>query len=154
MGIMDFKQASEMRYNIQPATEFMKPVVYADDHYEKCEVIASGHYNGLNYYVKNIGHMHPTAYVEIPQGHKAFCQKKLYDLECHYGVTFNEMYLGGVDDKGAREHQFVGWDYAHYGDYISYYKEKEELARHSHRWTTEEIVKECKEAIDWINENI
>ena len=151
---MDFKQASEMRYNIQPAIEFMKPVVYADDHYEKNEVIASGHYNGLNYYVKNIGHMHPTAYVEIPQGHKAFCQNKLDDLECHYGVTFNEMHLGGVDDEGERGHQFVGWDYAHHGDYIPYYKDGEFLEKHSHRWTTEEIVKECKEAIDWINENI
>lgn len=147
---MEFKQAREMRYNIQPAPEFSEPMVYADDHCETCKVIASGHYKGLNYYVKTIGHMHPTAYVEISQGHKAFAKKNLENLPCHYGVTFNEMYLRCVDEDGSRGHQFVGWDYAHHGDYMPYYEDGGFLERTSHRWSTDEVIAECKEAIDWI----
>lgn len=104
---MDFKQASENRYNIQTAPEIVKPMVYADDCCEKNEVIASGHYSGLNYFVKNIGHLHPTAYIEIPQGHKAYHSAKLNDLKCHFGVTFNESFLYGVDDFTSRGPRFT-----------------------------------------------
>lgn len=148
---MDFKQASEMRYNIQPEVEFSEPMVYDKNRSEEQALIAKGFYNGLNYYVKNVGYSHPTAYIEIPQGHKAFCAEKLQDLPCHYGVTYTEMHLRLVDDNGERGHVFVGWDYAHYGDYMPYYKDGEWLEQHSHRWKTEEVVAECKEAIDWIN---
>ena len=71
---MAFKTAAEMRYNIKPVEAFQEPMVYTKEIQKpRCGVlIAQGFYNGLNYYVKNINGRHPTAYVEIPQGHKAF----------------------------------------------------------------------------------
>lgn len=149
---MDFKKASEIRYNIEPAPEFSEPMIYTNDHCPECKVIASGHYNSLNYYVKNIGHLHPTAYIEIPKGHKAYCSKKLNELPCHYGVTFNESYLHGVDDNGSRGHQFVGWDYGHAFDYSPFYEKGSYLEKNCKRWTTEEVISECKRIINYINE--
>ena len=159
----DFKQASEMRYNIQPAETFAEPMVYTKqptpETKEYGKLIASGYYNGLNYYVKNIAGMHPTAYIEIPQGHRAYnmdfyeCIENYVSLNVHWGVTFQEGYLKTVDDNGDRDHKFIGWDYGHAGDFAGYYigdKWMEDL--NYKKWTTEEIIAECKDAIDQIND--
>ena len=119
-------------------------------------VIAQGFYNGLNYYVKNINGMHPTAYVEIPQGHKAYeMDFENYDEEplinVHGGVTFQNLCLLAVDDNGERGHKFVGWDYGHAGDFAGYYIGSDPFFEQYKRWTTEEIVVDCKDAIDQIN---
>ena len=136
---MDFKQASELRYRNTPVQEFATPMVYA----KRIEpagisfIIAQGSHDGLNYYVKNIECRHPTAYVEIPQGHKA------------YNMDFNNWEYNLIDVHGERDHKFVGWDYDHAGDYCGSY-----VGEHwpdSKRWTTEEIVAECIRAIDQIN---
>ena len=155
---MEFKQASEMRYNITPVEPFCKPMVYTKEPTppKEGELIAQGHYNGLNYYVKNINGRHPTAYVEIPQGHKAYSidfNEIDYDiLEVHYGVTYQKDFLLPVDNEGDRCHKFVGWDYGHCTDFEGYYIGLgNSLERESKRWTTEEIIQECKEAIDQIN---
>ena len=156
---MDFKTAAEMRYNITPAPSFQEPMVYSKEIQEpRCGIlIAQGFYNGLNYYVKNINGRHPTAYVEIPQGHKAFGMDfENYDLpqliEVHGGVTYQDSVLLTVDDNGERDHKFVGWDYGHAGDFEGYYiGENDWLENNSKRWTVEEIIAECKEAIDQIN---
>ena len=156
---MDFKTAAEMRYNIKPVEAFKEPMVYTKEiQMPRCGVlIAQGFYNGLNYYVKNINGRHPTAYVEIPQGHKAFGMDfENYDLpqliEVHGGVTYQDSVLLTVDDNGERGHKFVGWDYGHAGDFEGYYiGENDWLENNSKRWTVEEIIAECKEAIDQIN---
>lgn len=156
---MDFKTAAEMRFNITPAPSFQEPMVYSKEIQKpRCGVlIAQGFYNGLNYYVKNINGIHPTAYVEIPQGHKAFekdfCNYDLPQLiEVHGGVTYQDSVLLTVDDNGERGHKFVGWDYGHARDFAGYYiGTRGVLEMTSKRWTVEEIIAECKEAIDQIN---
>ena len=156
---MDFKQASELRYNTQPAPEFIEPMVYTREVQKPRNgvVIAQGFYNGLNYYVKNINGRHPTAYVEITQGHKAFgkdfCNYEFPQLiEVHGGVTYQDSVLLTVDDDGERGHKFVGWDYGHAGDFEGcYIGTGGVLETSGKRWTTEEIVEECKSAIDQIN---
>jgi hypothetical protein len=157
--MMDFKTAAEMRYNIKPVEAFQEPMVYTKEIQKPpCGVlIAQGFYNGLNYYVKNINGSHPTAYVEIPQGHKAFgkdfCNYELPQLiEVHGGVTYQDSVLLTVDDNGERDHKFVGWDYGHAGDFEGcYIGNNNWLEKNSKRWTVEEIIEECKEAIDQIN---
>ena len=155
---MDFKQASELRYRNTPVQEFTTPMVYA----KRIEpagisfIIAQGSHDGLNYYVKNIECRHPTAYVEIPQGHKAYnmdFNNWEYNLiDVHGGVTYQSDGLHCVDPNGERDHKFVGWDYGHAGDYEGYYEgENREFVNELHKWTTEEIVAECIRAIDQIN---
>lgn len=151
---MDFKEMAEMRYFIQPVEEFCKPMEYTAEVMTEAPIIAQGFYNGLNYYVKNINGRHPTAYVEIPQGHKAYGKEyeytDEYPIDVHGCVTYNSDGLNPIDPNGERGHQFVGWDYAHAGDFAGYYLKIGE-PYHSHKWTTEEIVGHCKSAIDQIN---
>lgn len=102
---MDFKQASELRYSNTPVQEFTTPMVYA----KKIEpagidfIIAQGSHDGLNYYVKNIECRHPTAYIEIPQGHKAYnmdFNNWEYNLiDVHGGVTYQSGSLHCVDRR-------------------------------------------------------
>lgn len=119
------------------------------------EVIAEGEVNNVEYYILNLG-THPTAYVKIPESNKLY-RKDLYDTEdlikgIHGGITYNEdhLYIGhiGSDNPEDRlEGKFIGWDYAHAGDYMAYYDENEYdlLARTSKKWTTEELIKEAEE---------
>lgn len=39
-------------------------------------------------------------------------------IECHCGFTYSRNYLTSVDESGKR--YYIGWDYAHYGDYTGY----------------------------------
>lgn len=46
---------------------------------------------------------------------------------------------------------FIGWDYAHYSDFAGYELEMPVYMRtNGKRWTTAEIVEECKQVIDQI----
>ena len=49
------------------------------------------------------------------------------------------------------ENWFIGWDYAHCGDYCGYEEYMpESIITYGKKWTTEEIIEECKNAIDQI----
>ena len=50
-----------------------------------------------------------------------------------------------TENNQKMEGWFIGWDYAHYGDYAGY-EEKlpKELQTGGKKWTTEEIFKEVK----------
>lgn len=121
----------------------MKEMVYKP---ERCtpERLAYGNYRGLDYYVLNLG-THPCAYVDISEyeGEPLNVEK----IDCHGGITYLEQYLATVDRKGL----FIGWDYSQRWDYngaccdSAYTKELK-------RWTTAEMVAECKRVIDQICE--
>ena len=88
---MDFKQSAELRYKNTPVQEFATPMVYAKDTEPKNVdfIIAQGSHDGLNYYVRNVECRHPTAYIEIPQGHKA------------YNMDFNNWEYNIIDVHGG-----------------------------------------------------
>ena len=122
----------------------MKEMEYSID--RRIEVLDTGYCLGLLYYIMNLG-THPTAYIRIPEGHKDY--KKDYDdidLSVHGGLTYARNYLW-ISENQKIDGWFVGWDYAHYGDYAGY-EEKfpDELKTGGKKWTTEEILKEVKEA--------
>ena len=69
------------------------------------------------------------------------------DISCHGGLTYSEEYLRTVDKKGW----FIGWDYAHYCDFLGYELEMPIYIRtNGKKWTTYEIINECKQVIDQI----
>lgn len=112
----------------------------------KREVLDTGYCLGLLYYIMNLG-IHPTAYIRIPEEHKDY--KKDYndiDLSVHGGLTYARNHLW-ISENQKIDGWFVGWDYAHWGDYAGY-EEKlpDELKTGGKKWTTEEIFKEVKEA--------
>lgn len=99
--------------------------------------LADGEYLGYHYYVLSFG-THPCAYVDIGDTGIA-----INDIECHGGITYNREYLATVEHKSG----FIGWDYAHSYDYSG---DLPEITAHGKKWTTAEIVVECKSVIDQI----
>lgn len=119
----------------------MKEMVYETE--RKIEVLDTGFCFGYLYYILNLG-THPTAYVKIPEGHKYF--GKPYgeiDIEVHGGLTFSEDYLR-INKNQVIDGWFIGWDYAHYGDYIGYDRHWASSIENK-KWTTEEIFKDVKD---------
>ena len=133
----------------------MKEMIYQST--PKRELLYSGEYMGYKFYIMNLG-THPTAYIKIPAGHKLFDEHySQIDIDVHGGLTYAADHLS-ISDKEELKGWFIGWDYAHSYDYAGYYEEyydTEELKRYAKdckKWTTKEIVEECKSAIEKIND--
>ena len=110
---------------------------------KKPERVADGFYRGFHFYVLTMG-SHPCAYVDV--GHSEFLADEIY---CHGGITYGSNKLATVPEKSY----FIGWDYAHYNDFLVFNdrlaKEYGEPYR-AHKYTLSEIVKECANVIDQI----
>ena len=74
--------------------------------------------------------------------------RKLNLIECHGGLTYASEHLRTVDKEGW----FIGWDYAHAGDFTGYDIKYPSIGYPGRMWTTQEIVDECKEVIDQLVE--
>ena len=106
------------------------------------EILDRGCYRGSRFYILSFG-THPTAYVEIPKNHR-FYKIKDYDnipIICHGGLTY--MSDIGLKTVCTTEGKFIGWDYAHVGDYFGGLHPLE-----GKKWTTEEILEEVTNVID------
>lgn len=122
----------------------MKEMVYSAQRIEPPLKLADGEYNGFTYYVLNLG-THPCAYIDVTDTNLNGVDYDNIDVECHFGLTYSREYLVTVDKKGW----FIGWDYAHYCDFAGYELEMPDHIRtNGKRWTTAEIVNECKTVID------
>ena len=112
----------------------------------KIEVLSTGFCFGLLYYILSLG-SHPVAYINIPKNHKYY--KKEYDeinIDVHGGLTYssNNLY---ISETKKIEGWFIGWDYAHYGDYTGFDEiMPQQFRTNEKKWTTEEIFKEVKNA--------
>lgn len=125
-----------------------KEMIYQKD--GKVELLFKATYKGYNFYILNLG-THPTAYVNIPAGHPYYF--KHYDdidIDVHGGLTYSENFLY-IDKNTKIEGFFIGWDYAHWGDYFGYFINDEILGKgndKAKKWTTDEIIQECLDAIE------
>lgn len=118
----------------------------------RTELLCKDKYKDYNYYVLNLG-THPTAYIEIPKEDKLYGKSynEIYrmgcDIDVNGGLTYSDNKLIGIKS----ENWFIGWDYAHCNDYCGYEEDMPESIRtYGKKWTTEEIIEECKNAIDQI----
>ncbi len=135
----------EIKKNM-PNVEY-KQMVYQEK--RKIEILYEGLYLGFQFYILNLG-THPTAYIEIPRTSKLY--GKGYndiDLDVHGGLTYANSDLNGVKNNSW----FIGWDYAHCGDYYGYdirWKGTELDSENNKKWTTEEIFNDVVNAIEQI----
>lgn len=123
----------------------MKEMIYQRE--RKREVLDTGFCYGYLYYILNLG-THPTAYIKIPENHCVYNYENYNDvpLDVHGGLTFMDDYLHvGETSKDIVEGKFIGWDYAHAGDYAGYYEDNP-IWEDEKKWTTQEIFEEVKEA--------
>jgi len=118
----------------------MKEMKYLPERLKKPEVLLDTWEEGLRIIILSLG-THPCAYVGIPLEHPlaGFNYDDLDFIECHGGFTFSE---AGDDKYLPKGFWWYGWDYAHVGDWMGYYKEGE--FRDYKKWTTEEIYEEAK----------
>ena len=127
----------------------MKQMEYDDSgvtrilHVEDC--------NGEQIVVLNVRGTHPCAYVSMSLSDEL--AEKILKLDCsyYYFGTSNDSYVHGgftygefgkpfKDDK-IRDSFWLGWDYAHLGDY---YAGGLPCSSYEKQWTTEEIVEEAR----------
>ncbi len=106
-------------------------------------VLHSGEYRGLKFAILSLG-THPTAYVECPYDSiNSYDDDRLDNINVHGGFTFFDE---GYWSRSAMNTVFLGWDYAHYGDYMPCFEDYPELVER--KWTTAEIFEEVKSVID------
>lgn len=94
-------------------TLLFKPMVYQAKRLTPPEQIARGTYKGLDYYVLNLG-THPCAYIDVTDTSLHDIEYEEIDIIVHGGLTYSRPSLATVDKTGW----FIGWDYAHYGDFM------------------------------------
>lgn len=137
----------------------MKEMIYKQ-RMEKSEVLDNGNYKGYEYVVLSLG-SHPCAYIILDENDKLYglhydTVHKKYDIYCHYGFTYSEDYLNFLEfsekykslvKSSIKGKWVLGWDYAHHGDYCGW--DTDNLLG-GKKWSTSEIVSECKEVINQI----
>jgi hypothetical protein len=130
--------------NFKTEFEYKRP----DEPSRNRHFVAGGTAYGFDFYVVNQGGWHPCAYVVLHKGH-VFNGVPYYDipLECHGGLTYGQPRLEGVKLEDGE--YVIGWDYAHYGDYMP--DASGGYGAHK-KWTTTEIVNEVTEVCKQLRE--
>lgn len=114
-------------------------MVYEKRHYGTR--LAEGTCRGYQYIVVSYG-SHPCCYIRLMESDKFYNSE--YDdipLNCHGGLTYKSS--NGLQGKPGT---WIGWDYAHWGDYVYLGPGFNSLASDEKRWTTDELVADCKRA--------
>lgn len=117
----------------------MKEMVY--EKRKKPEVLYSCEYKGHKFAIISLG-SHPTAYIENKMAITDYCDCRLDNVKVHGGFTYCD---NGYWDEESKKTSWLGWDYAHWGDY--YYTDPFYPGK---QWTTAEIYTEVKSVIDQI----
>lgn len=137
----------DITYIIEP-----KPMVYrTPQRYERGHtIICEGNYKGYHFIVTNCGYTHPCAYVEVPKDHPYYGvgYSNLYDVDAHGSLTYAGNLSHVLPEEKCRGKHWLGWDYAHAGDYYACCDEDSDYMKGLKKWTTEEIVEECQNVID------
>lgn len=107
------------------------------------QLLAEGIYKCIPYCVISYG-THPCAYIDL--GRTRFDGADYWNdiylpINVHGGFTYCE-----TEVFNYKNGWFLGWDYLHSGDYNGL--ESFLIQEGARKWTTEEIVAECKSVID------
>ena len=104
----------------------------------------------MRYFI-SAGGFHPCAYVMCDE---SFVESHRNDwggldgIDVHGGVTW----CGDVSRLRTHPEGYegicFGWDYGHFNDWAGYLSDEENMMSLNKKWTTEEIICECRSAID------
>ena len=110
-------------------------------------ILARDFYKDYEYFVVSYG-VHPCAYIALREGQPFYSATDYGDvnINCHGGCTFVEKGYKNLFDSN---YKVIGWDYGHYNDFSgSSIKWGTKWNERSKKWTTEEMIQECKNVID------
>ena len=102
--------------------------------------------DGTGIVVKNIRGSHPCGYITFPKIEMLngdYDSLWLENSYAHGGFTFLDRLSKGNEEYF--EGFWIGWDYAHYGDYCCYGPDFESEGK---MYTTEEIIEEANKMLD------
>ena len=114
-------------------------------------ILARDFYKGYEYIIISLG-SHPCAYIALQVGQPYYNATNYDDVDifCHGGCTFVERGDNFKPVKLSYSYNVIGWDYAHYNDFLGSYLGEEGSCPlyFNKRWTTKEIIEECKDVIE------
>lgn len=128
----------------------MKEMVYTPT--RNITLLDAGMYKGIEYLIVSYG-THPCAYIKVPRDHKYFgADYNEVPLYVHGGLTYGGdlAYLNAnIEPIINNADYWLGWDYAHAGDFTGYYLIfGGPLLMNEKKWTTDEVFKQVIQAID------
>lgn len=131
----------------------MKEMIYQSE--RTIDVLEDSTYKNYHYVVLSHG-IYPCGYVEVPKNNKLYGIDEVkiwddYDINCHGDITYARNYLVINNNQIYKDSWFIGWNYAHYIDYKGGMDWVSDAI--TKKWTTTEIVAECKSVIDQLIEH-
>lgn len=133
----------------------MKEMIYSGNGIT--ELLAIEWFNdGTAYAVVNVHGSHPCAYIQFPGIEKIEnynCIDLFYDEADDFWIHGGFTFLGTHENIGLPG-IWLGWDYAHCGDWTQTLPIAEDRFSHEDemKWTTEEVVDHAKKALDYIRQ--
>lgn len=123
------------------------------------KLCALGEYKGRTFIVIYVG-THPCAYVACETDlYKQQDEQENFSSLVHGGFTWYgslghwTRYFHNVDPKILAK-KYVGWDYAHFGDYSRFYEDGMwEKPDDFTKWTTDDLIDCIVNLIDWMDKN-
>ena len=135
-----------------------KPMIYHSTRFPHPEVLCLDKYHNYDFLIVNMG-THPTAYVRIPKTHPFY--QTFYDYINPEPVGFeagpftfsrNSSEFASYLDTPIPNGWYLGWDYAHIGDFIGGHSDRYPYSS-GRKYTTENIIADCKYIINYLLEN-
>lgn len=126
------------------------------DHY--MDIVIEGDYKGRHFIINRFCG-HPNGYIEIKESDYIYFGEldvyeeryDLYEGNIHGGMT----YFGRINEMNGDRRFYIGWDYAHAGDYIEY-SDKLQLPPidmpKDKKWTLLEVLMDVARAWDGITD--
>lgn len=107
------------------------------------KVLGTGYYKDYEWFIISY-FTHPCAYVVAKENNAIYGvnYNEIDFIDVHGGLTYSDW---GLSNNKSEDFWVIGWDYAHYGDYLPY-----DLSEDNKRWTTEEIYEHVKDVINQI----
>ncbi len=130
--------------------------------YEESGLAKHGTYKGIKYFI-NDGKICPCAYIEVPSEFQNLKNldkiKRMVSSTVNGGLTYEDTMLRCGGDIVLDNTVVWGWDYGHYMDYCKLIPGPD-VTFMGHKWTIDEILQECVNAIDilmtrtYVNKNL
>lgn len=136
----------------------MKEIIY-ENKFRKPNTLFEGEYEGFSFLILSFG-THPCAYVELNPKSPYFGDgMDNIELPVNGGVTYSD-FRNPLTGESCKNY-WIGWDYAHWGDYTGFYEADKQIEKNINgkitpfkKWTTSQIYSEIKDAIEEINKLI
>lgn len=121
----------------------MKEMIYKNK--AEKEILDNGKYKDYDYVIMSYGY-HPCAYVRLPVDEAIKKDLDEWDIDVHGGITYADW-----RDFGFGLNFYIGWDYAHIGDYSGVCLIDPALdVSGDKKWKTEEIFEDVKSVIEQV----